>query len=95
MTFHRYRRFQCAPELLLAMCEFLSADARERKFSIFENGLPKGCKFIRAFVDEMNGGMLNLVIEHPSFDEVPEGNPIPVLPHTVINVRYIDENDPR
>ena len=44
--------------------------------AICKKGLPKGAVFVRSWYDVYRD-IVHLVYEHPSFDEVPEGEPPP------------------
>lgn len=63
------------PKLFVALLK-----VRNKKFS-FE-GLPDGSKFCKLFLDQYTES-LNLIFEHPSFDECVEGEKIPLLYLTI------------
>jgi hypothetical protein len=54
------------------------------------DNLPEGTRFIRAFIDQYTNALC-FIIEHDSFDEVPEGDSVPWLPASYsVNFKTIE-----
>lgn len=51
------------------------------KVKVIENTIPKDAKFIRSFTDDLTGwGRIGIVIESESFEELKDGDVIPIHP---------------
>jgi hypothetical protein len=58
--------------------------------SLRVDNLPEGTRFIRAFIDQYTNALC-FIIEHDSFDEVPEGDSVPWLPASYsVNFKTIE-----
>lgn len=58
---------------------------------IIKNAIPNGAKYVRSFTNDSSGlGNIGLVIESESFDEVGEGELIPILPYPTFEKVYVN-----
>ncbi len=56
---------------------------------IVKNALPEDATYVRSFVDDITGhGRIGLVIESYLFDEIKEGDLIPILPDPLFEKVY-------
>ncbi len=74
----RFRRLQITPESLMAMF----TDGAETHLRVISNGLPEGTTFVRITGSDQFAG-IDLIVEHPSFDELKSGDLLPIHPPTV------------
>lgn len=70
MTDRRLKRLQITPEFLMRITS--------GTFTVTANGVPDGAKLVNTFVDE-DTQLINLVIEHESYEPVPVGELIPIM----------------
>jgi len=75
----RHKILYVSPQILIELCKGPSIAA-----IVVKNVLPSDTKFIRAFNEDTSGwGQIGLVLESDQFEELKEGDLIPVLPKPV------------
>lgn len=84
----RYRIVKCTPEVLISLCK--NGILFEETF-VTENALPDDAKCVRIIdqhQDERSGNLyISIVVESVEFDDVPEGEKIPMHPDVVFERR--------
>lgn len=74
----RYVILKVSPHFLVDMCRI-----GESHTKVIE-GLPPDTRFVRAFTDDITGwGYISLVLESEMFNELVEGQQIPIIPYPV------------
>jgi len=69
--------FEVHPFIFIELCKHGWDKTR-----IIKNALPEDAKYVRAHTDDKSGwGAVYIVIESETFDELKEGDLIPLLPH--------------
>lgn len=59
------------------------------KIRIVENAIPKDAKYIRCYLNDFTGwGNIGIVIESESFEELQNGDEIPVIKHPTFEKVY-------
>lgn len=76
----RYAILQVSPEYLVTLCKF------HGEVNCLENGLPEDARMVsvgvyqtKTFQFDIVSGMVGIIIESASFEDVPPGVPLPVL----------------
>jgi len=80
----KHKILKISPFMFLSMCKEDTINVR-----VVANILPKDAKFIRAYTDDYTGwGYISLIIESESFEEIKEGDVIPILPYPIFEKIY-------
>jgi hypothetical protein len=75
----KYAILKIHPFLFVEFCKH-GAD----KVTVAENRIPEDAKFVRAFTEDSTGwGVVSLVLESESFEDLKQGDRIPVLPDPI------------
>lgn len=83
----KYKILKVSPYIFIDMCKY-GFD----KIRIVKDSLPDDAKFIRAHVDDVTGwGNISLVIESESFDELKDGDLIPIIPYPTFEKVHLED----